>query len=110
MEDADSMTCGNQASQYPAEGFGDAYAYFDQDWSGAAKCRPVTWQTAYSAYTRDDYKRCVCDWIGNGEEDCPQAEGTIIDEDTEEDQDNDDQVDIDDEDEETEVDEDGDDE
>lgn len=50
-------------------------AYFDQGWSGQAQCNPVKWQTPYSIYTRDDYKRCICDHFGEGEADCPQAEG-----------------------------------
>ena len=32
--------------------------------------------TQYSIVAPDDYKRCVCDKHGQGEADCPQAEGT----------------------------------
>lgn len=60
-EDAETMTCGNQLSAFPDGGYGDAVAYFDVDWTGDNKCRPVKWMTEYSIYTRDDYKRCVCD-------------------------------------------------
>jgi hypothetical protein len=70
-EDESTMTCGGMSSGFPEGGFGDAFAYFDTDWSGGNKCAPVKWQTPYSIYTRDDYKRCVCDLTGNGEADCP---------------------------------------
>jgi len=66
------MTCGNQNKNFPDGGYGDAVAYFDEDWSGMVRCRPVEWQTPYSIYTRDDYKRCVCDLEGDGEDDCGQ--------------------------------------
>ena len=49
--------------------------YWAQAWSGATECRPATYQTAYSMSARDDYKRCICDLFGDGEVDCPQAEG-----------------------------------
>lgn len=29
-------------------------------------------------YARDDYKRCICDSWGLGEDDCPQEEGNDI--------------------------------
>lgn len=66
------MKCGGQNKNFPDGGYGDAVAYFDEDWSGAARCRPVEWQTPYSIYTLDDYKRCVCDMEGDGEDDCGQ--------------------------------------
>jgi hypothetical protein len=69
-EDASTMTCGGQNKNFPDGGYGDAAAYFDEDWSGMVRCRPVEWQTPYSIYTRDDYKRCVCDLEGDGEDDC----------------------------------------
>lgn len=70
-----SMGCAGEGS-FAVDGFGHVAAYFDEDWSGAIKCRPVTWQTAYSIYTRDDYKRCVCDTKANGEVDCKDADGS----------------------------------
>lgn len=39
------------------------------------KCKIVSWMTQYSAAARDDYKRCVCDAHGKGEEDCPMDPG-----------------------------------
>jgi len=75
------MTCGNLSSSFPSGGYGDAYAYFDQGWNGEAECIPVKWQTPYTVYTRDDYKRCICDYFGDGEADCPQAEDDGADDD-----------------------------
>jgi hypothetical protein len=69
-EQESTMTCGGQPSAFPDGGYGDALAYFDEDWSGDEKCRIVKWQTPYSIYTMDDYKRCICDLHGNGEADC----------------------------------------
>ena len=73
-EARETMTCGNLSSSFPTGGYGDAFAYFDQGWNGEAECIPVKWQTPYTVYTRDDYKRCICDYFGDGEADCPQAE------------------------------------
>lgn len=39
-------------------------------------------------YARDDYKRCVCDTHGDGEDDCPQA-GFFSDSEDNDDQNND---------------------
>lgn len=48
-------------------------AYFDLGWDGDTECIPVKWQTPYTVYTKDDYKRCICDYFGDGEASCPQA-------------------------------------
>ena len=45
--------------------------YFEEDWGGAAKCNLVDYYTPYFLYTRDDYKRCLCDTYGDGASDCP---------------------------------------
>ena len=71
----DGLTCGNMSNYFPYEGAGDVVGYWAQAWSGATECRPATYQTAYSMSARDDYKRCICDLFGDGEADCPQAEG-----------------------------------
>jgi len=42
-EAADTKTCGGQKSAFPAGGYGDEFSYFDKDWTGGAKCLPVTW-------------------------------------------------------------------
>jgi len=73
-EDEARMTCGNLSHNFPLGGYGDAMAYFDEDWTSTVNCNPVKWQTPYSIYTRDDYKRCICDHFGNGAASCPQAE------------------------------------
>ena len=39
--------------------------YFDNDW--ATGCQVVDWETAYSIFERDSYKRCVCDSHLGGE-------------------------------------------
>lgn len=33
--------------------------FFARDWS-SDQCKMVTWPTAYSAFVRDGYKKCVC--------------------------------------------------
>ena len=66
--------CGSMKSRFPDGGNGHTMSYFDQDWSGDPKCKLVSWQTGYSVYARDDYKRCICDKFGSGAADCPQAE------------------------------------
>ena len=58
------------SSHFAPTGSGATPSYFDQDWSGGAKCKLVTWQTGYSLYVRDDYKRCICDKFGRGASDC----------------------------------------
>ena len=61
--------------QFPDGGAGHTLSYFDQEnWNGVPKCKLVSWQTGYSLYARDDYKRCICDKFGAGENDCPMAE------------------------------------
>jgi len=66
--DEEDLSCASEQS-FPTGGAGDALGFFQAGASG--KCELVTWQTQYSMYARDDYKRCVCDSWGNGEEDCP---------------------------------------
>lgn len=34
----------------------------------------VGYETAYSVYNAEDYKRCVCDSWGAGAADCPQEQ------------------------------------
>jgi len=72
-EEEEGMSCKDQ-SRLPAGGYGDAPGYFHQAWDGSAACIPVTWQTGWTIYARDDYKRCVCDFFGGGEAGCPQAD------------------------------------
>ena len=48
-------------------------SFWDRHWE-KNKCTLVNYETSFSAYNREDYKRCVCWNWGNGEEDCPQTE------------------------------------
>ena len=50
--------------------------YWVADWTGATRCRPYDYESAYSISTRDDYKRCVCANFGDGEADCPDEDGS----------------------------------
>lgn len=73
------MGCANHGT-FPPDGYGASQAaYFTEGWYwdvGPAHCTAVNWATAYSVYTRDDYKRCVCATAGAGAADCPQANGS----------------------------------
>jgi len=75
-EDESGMGCANHGF-WPQDGYGSAYAYFTEGWENVngPHCTPVKWQTPYNVYTRDDYKRCVCDTAGAGADDC-KFEGT----------------------------------
>lgn len=118
QEAEEGLGCANHGF-WPQGGYGDSFAYFTDGWEsvGGPHCTPVKWQTPYSVYTRDDYKRCVCDNSGEGAEDCQQADpadsddnddddgGDIpIDDDEEDEEDDGDDIPIDDDDEESEED------
>ena len=48
--------------------------YFTKGW-GTERCQAVAWETTYSAFERDDYKRCVCiENMGIDHPDCQQGE------------------------------------
>jgi len=68
------LSCATEKS-FPEGGTGDVNGFFQdgQDGNEKGKCQLVSWQTGYSMYARDDYKRCVCDTWGEGETDCPQV-------------------------------------
>lgn len=71
------LSCANEGS-FPFGGTGDADGYFQngRDVNNPGECELVSWQTGYSMYARDDYKRCVCETWGTGEADCPQVGGS----------------------------------
>ena len=69
----DDLDCGNQPNQFPTGGASDILHYFDKDWAVAGACKVSPWPTQYSAFARDDYKRCVCDLWGNGAADCAKG-------------------------------------
>lgn len=71
-EDPETMTCGEQAGFPEAGGYGNAYTYFH--YYGGDHCDVVNTMTAYHISTVDDYKRCICNALGNGAEGCPQDE------------------------------------
>jgi len=79
-EETTGLTCGSQpAGKFPENGsYGyGMYAYFEYNEDAADGdyvCTAVDYQTEYSIYTYDDYKRCICKHIGNGKADCGQAE------------------------------------
>jgi len=52
--------------KFSAKSAGAIHAYYEWDWHWGSekRCMLVKWQTAYSAYVKDDYKRCVCDEVG----------------------------------------------
>ena len=69
-ETASCMGCGGQLKEFSTQGAAFIPSYFDNSWSGDPTCKLVNWQTGYSLYVRDDYKRCVCDLHGQGAADC----------------------------------------
>lgn len=71
-EDPETMTCGDMAALPEAGGYGNAYTYFH--YYEGDKCDVVNTMTPYHISTVDDYKRCICEALGNGAEDCPQAD------------------------------------
>lgn len=79
-EETTGLTCGDQpAGIFPDKGsYGEGmYAYFEYNEDladGDYACTAVDYQTQYSIYTFDDYKRCICDNIGSGAADCAQAD------------------------------------
>jgi hypothetical protein len=69
-ENDNTLGCKNQGS-FGNSGYGHHALYFDTKWWPEGGCKIVNWQTGYSAYTPDDYKRCVCDaWGTDPEVDC----------------------------------------
>jgi len=69
------LSCATEGS-FPMGGTGEALGFFQngQDHNDVEnECKLVSWQTGYSMYARDDYKRCICETWGRGEDDCPQA-------------------------------------
>ena len=70
----DGLGCSDQQSYFPAGGSADLPSFWRKDWSNQGRCYPAIWETGYSIYARDDYKRCVCDEWGAGAEDCATEE------------------------------------
>lgn len=74
LPEENDLGCSTQMSHFPRGGAADVPSFWHLSWKGY--CVPATWETPYSIYARDDYKRCVCEMIGEGEADCPTAEPT----------------------------------
>ena len=98
VSDLSCAGCGSMKSRFPDGGSGHTLSYFDQEWSGDAKCKLVSWQTGYSLYARDDYKRCICDKFATADPKgaCPHIEkpDEPDDDDDNDDDDNDNDDDI----------------
>lgn len=75
-EGESTLTCVNQPKGiFPDDGsYGTPmYAFFEYDDAEVNnRCKVVSYPTKYSIYTFDDYKRCICDEIGDGAIDCAQ--------------------------------------
>ena len=75
-EDESTMECKDlpRLWAWAQEGsYGMVPAYFEkQQWMG--RCTLTRYQTPYNAWTQDDYKRCMCEYFGNGAKDCPTVE------------------------------------
>ncbi len=70
----DDTRCSGKLSFFPKSGAADVPGYWRKDWSSdVPACKLASYETPYSIYARDDYKRCVCDLYGEGEKDCPNG-------------------------------------
>ena len=68
-ESSESTSCATKLSTY--EGHGDLPSFWDWNWSN--RCQLVNYETQWSVYNIDDYKRCVCFfWSHRPENDCAQ--------------------------------------
>ena len=70
--DTESNQSGCAETMLDYGGAGTVPSYWDRH-SEKNKCKLVSYETLFSVYNREDYKRCVCWHWGNGEEDCPQS-------------------------------------
>lgn len=67
-EETENLKCDTMET-FPSNSAGKVYSYFNK-----TTCKPQTWASQYSLYTRDDYKRCVCEALTKkGATDCPDA-------------------------------------
>lgn len=57
--DSDNLGCRRMWSNFAWGGSQNVNMYFAKKWNQEA-CQVVGWQTEYSAFERDGYKRCVC--------------------------------------------------
>ena len=67
------LTCGTSWAEFPWNGPSNQSSHFAPDWSTQKTCKLVNYETEYSIYVRDDYKRCICDTFADGQNDCATA-------------------------------------
>ena len=67
------LGCKRMYSAFSWNGSQNKMLYFTSTWN-KEKCKPVSWQSDYSAFERDGYKKCVCtDKIGVESPNCQQS-------------------------------------
>jgi len=71
LPDENDLGCGSQPNHFPWGSASNVASHWHISSNG--QCKPATWETPYSMYARDDYKRCVCDMFGEGADDCATA-------------------------------------
>lgn len=59
VPDTQNINCVNMWAAFAWNGSSNKILFFARDWS-SSMCKAVTWPTAYSAFERDGYKKCVC--------------------------------------------------
>ena len=66
------MSCAQKL--FDTNGAGDVGSFWEADFSGADKCKLVSYETKFSVYNAEDYKRCVCTRkdSANPAKHCPQ--------------------------------------
>lgn len=55
-------------------GHGQVESFWEYNSSGQNRCKLVEYETEFSVYNAEDYKRCVCSYFGEGADTCPQAD------------------------------------
>ena len=71
ITDDEDLYCDDEFD-FPAGGAASVPSYYTESWSVSGACQVVSWQTPYSVYAKEDYKRCVCEKWGSGEASCQQ--------------------------------------
>ena len=82
--DYDTNTgCNSQIVPFSYSGGAATPNYWTVDWeSDVPKCKLVEWDTEWSLFQYDDYKRCICssppsEWGADGEASCPWVEENL---------------------------------
>ena len=74
---ASDNNCTPQTTPLPYNGGGNRLAYWNRNFNVNNQCELVSYETKYSIYKKDDYKRCICDWFGMGYSDCPDTDSIL---------------------------------